>query len=122
MKELIDEINKLEPEKQKVFKNIVNRIMAIGFNIPDNKLIDSYKMHCNQIALVFAEKHDLKFDSDNWVGNQYGIISLGDYFVNIELMILDVEYEAPKNVFFDWHKNKCNNNYYSWLMMLRSSN
>ena len=84
-----------------------------------NKLETSIKKYVE----LFAIKHEMEFDF--WVADLSGTIACFsmDYYVNFEDIRLDLEKDAPKDLFFEWYdlaldlhtEDKPHINYYSFL-------
>lgn len=91
-----------------------------------SKLRENYDNACNAYLKAFCDKHDFDYDDakKSWVSNQPGTICMcGDFFVQMEDLILDVENEAEESEFFKWYDYSCecselgifSPNYGSWL-------
>ena len=86
------------------------------------QLWENYKKACNDYLQAFCQKHDFDFNSvdTGWVVDKPGtIIVIGDYFVSMEDIIVDIEQNVPEEKFleyYDWSLNDgCNWNYETWL-------
>lgn len=82
---------------------------------------------CNLYLHLFCTKHGFDADSKDvcWVANDIGgVASIADYFVDMEVMRLDIDKEAPTDEFFQWYDYSVEAyslglsapNYKSWLM------
>ena len=86
------------------------------------QLWENYKKACNDYLQAFCQKHDFDFNGvdTGWVADKPGtIVEIGDYFVSIEDIIVDIEQNIPEEKFleyYDWSLNDgCNWNYETWL-------
>lgn len=86
-----------------------------------------YEEGCNLYLRLFCEKHDFDADSNDvyWVANDIGgVAAIGDYYVNMGDMRLDIDKDAPTDEFFQWYDYSVEAyslglsapNYKSWLM------
>lgn len=91
-----------------------------------SKLKENYEKACNDYLKAFCEKHDFDYEDakTSWVAGIVGTTCMcGDYFVQLEDLILDVENEAEESEFFKWYDYSCecselgifSPNYGSWL-------
>lgn len=61
---------------------------------------------CNEYLRLFCEKHDFDYEDakDSWVANCVGDITcVGDFFVNMQTIITDIEMDAPEEEFLKWY-------------------
>jgi hypothetical protein len=88
------------------------------------QLKQNYDNAVNAILKAFCIKHELE-DTPYWIGDEIGgIASIADYFVSLQTMIDDLQFDAPENEFLKWY-DYCENmtflgsqttpNFKSWL-------
>lgn len=87
----------------------------------NSPLFKKYQNVCNQYLQTFCQKHGLDFGDHFWVSDMPGTIAyVGDYYVSMENIILDIEEEIPESEFFEWYdwtlKDGHNWTYKTWLM------
>jgi len=69
-----------------------------------NKLKQDYENACNAYLKTFVDKHDYEYDPDYWVGNSVGtVISIADYYVDMETIRIDIDRNAPVDEFVKWY-------------------
>lgn len=89
-------------------------------------LKENYVKACNDYLKAFCEKHGFDYEDakGSWVaGIVGGTCMCGDFFVNMEDMVLDVESGTDENEYFKWYDYFCESselgvfspNYSSWL-------
>lgn len=65
-----------------------------------------YNLGCIEYLRLFCEKHDFDYEDtkDAWVGNDVGgVACVGDYFVDMGVIIADIEMGAPNHEFIEWY-------------------
>ena len=63
-----------------------------------------YRNACNNYLEAFAEKHDFDVRDCDWVGNEPGgIATVGDYYVDMQTIIHDIDSDAPEEEFVKWY-------------------
>lgn len=70
------------------------------------KVRQLYEDGCNAYLQLFCEKHEFDFEDakDCWVsGDVGGITSCGDYFVDMQTIIDDIDLDASEDAFFQWY-------------------
>lgn len=68
-----------------------------------------YTLGCIEYLRLFCEKHGFDYDDakDSWVGNEVGgITCVCDYFVDMGVIIADIEMDAQEHDFVEWY-NYC---------------
>jgi len=85
----------------------------------------NYENACNAYLKAFCLKHDFDYDPTLWIGNRIGtIISIADYFVDMETIRIDIDQDAHQDEFIKWYDYSlrvgslgCNGipNYENWL-------
>lgn len=91
------------------------------------KAREYFEKGCNEYLRLFCEKHDFDFEDakESWVRNKVGeVVCVGDYFVDMNAIITDIERNAPEHEFCDWYYynieahefNLPAPNFDSWLM------
>lgn len=90
------------------------------------ELRQAYSDACNNYLKAWCEKHDLPMEDDPWVAQEPGGIALiGDYFVDMQTILTDIDMDAPEEEWWNWYDysletsevglpDKCN--FKSWLM------
>lgn len=91
-----------------------------------NELRQAYNDACNNYLKVWCEKHDLPMEDDPWVAQEPGgVAMIGDYFVDMQTILTDIDMNAPEKEWWEWYDysvvtaevglpEKCN--FKSWLM------
>ena len=91
-----------------------------------NELRQAYNDACNNYLKVWCEKHDLPMEDDPWVASEPGgVAMIGDYFVDMQTILTDIDMNAPEKEWWEWYDysietaevglpEKCN--FKSWLM------
>lgn len=65
---------------------------------------DLYELACEDYLKLFCEKHDYYYEKDAWVGSDVGgVASIGDYFVDMATIRIDVGMNLHPNVFLEWY-------------------
>lgn len=87
-------------------------------------LQSAYRKACDDYLAAFAEKHEFSKYDCSWVADQPGgIASIGDYFVNMQDIITDIDTDAHPDewlAYYDYSLD-CHGlgltccNYQSWL-------
>lgn len=87
-------------------------------------LQSDYRQACDAYLAAFAEKHEFSKYDCAWVADQPGgIASIGDYFVNMQEIITDIDTDTPADkwlAYYDYSL-ECHDlgltccNYQSWL-------
>lgn len=91
-----------------------------------SSLKENYEKACNDYLKAFCEKHGFDYENakESWVaGIVGGTCMCGDYFVQMEDLIIDVENGTKEDEFFKWYDYFCEcselgifrPNYGSWL-------
>ena len=63
-----------------------------------------YRNACNNYLEAFAKKHDFDVRDCDWVGNEPGgIATVGDYYVDMQTIIHDIDSDAPEEEFVKWY-------------------
>lgn len=65
-----------------------------------------YNLGCIEYLRLFCEKHEFGYEDveDAWVGNEVGgVACVGDYFVDMGVIITDIEMDAPEDEFIKWY-------------------
>lgn len=65
-----------------------------------------FEKGCNEYLRLFCEKHDFDYEDakDSWVANCVGDITcVGDFFVDMQTIITDIEMDAPEEEFLKWY-------------------
>lgn len=65
-----------------------------------------YNLGCIEYLRLFCEKHEFGYEDveDAWVGNEVGgVACVGDYFVDMGVIIADIEMDAPEDEFIKWY-------------------
>lgn len=65
-----------------------------------------YTLGCIEYLRLFCEKHGFDYEDtkDSWVGNEVGgVACVGDYFVDMGVIIADIEMDAPEHEFMEWY-------------------
>jgi hypothetical protein len=65
-----------------------------------------YNLGCIEYLRLFCEKHGFDYEDakDSWVGNEIGgITCVSDYFVDMGVIIADIEMDAPEHEFMEWY-------------------
>ena len=80
--------------------------------------IKQYEQACTEIVELFCEKHNTSLEF--WVADIIGsICCIGDHYLNMEDIILDLKFDAPKNAIWDWYWQTIDAeekyNYYTYL-------
>lgn len=68
-----------------------------------------YNLGCIEYLRLFCEKHGFDYEDakDSWVGNEVGgITCVCDYFVDMGVIIADIEMDAKEHDFVEWY-NYC---------------
>ena len=66
--------------------------------------ITAYAAACDNILRLFCEKHEMHYDSTDWVSYEPGTIAMiGDYFVDMATMLTDLKMNAPEEEFIQWY-------------------
>lgn len=87
-------------------------------------LQSDYRQACDAYLAAFVEKHEFSMHDCAWVADQPGgIASIGDYFVNMQEIITDIDTDAPADEWFAYYdySMECHDlgltccNYQSWL-------
>lgn len=66
-------------------------------------IINKYKLACNEVLHAFCERHEMYADDDPWVGGKAGgIACIGDYFVDMQTILYDIEYEPDTKELLRW--------------------
>lgn len=87
---------------------------------------DYFVKGCNAYLELFCDKHGFDYEDakESWVGREVGGITLvGDFYVDITTMIVDIEENAKENDFYEWYDyclaanefDLTTPNYSSWL-------
>ena len=91
-----------------------------------NELRQAYNDACNNYLKVWCEKHYLPMEDDPWVASEPGgVAMIGDYFVDMQTILTDINMNAPEKEWWEWYDysvvtaevglpEKCN--FKSWLM------
>lgn len=91
------------------------------------ELIDVQKQYClacDKYVELFCRKHDYPYEPFPWVsGDVGGIACIGDYFVDMSTIRIDLDADAPINEFIEWYDyclqateyGLTTPNYSSWL-------
>ena len=89
IKKFVTKLNKTKKEEYEAFIRDV---------------VESYEVACEDILQSFCEKHDYVYEEDAWVAGDIGTIALiGDFYVDIQTMIHDLENDIPKDEFIKWY-------------------
>ena len=70
------------------------------------KAREYFEKGCNEYLRLFCEKHGFDFEDakDSWVSDSVGgVVCVGDFFVDMETIIADIEMDAPEEEFFKWY-------------------
>lgn len=87
-------------------------------------LQSAYRKACDDYLAAFAEKHEFSMHDCSWVADQPGgIASIGDYFVNMQEIITDIDTDTPADKWLEYYDYslECHElglsccNYQSWL-------
>lgn len=88
----------------------------------NSPLYQEYQNICNKYLQIFCEKHDFDYydAKDSWVANDIGgIVMVGDFFISLETIIVDIEEDVPEEKFIQWYDwsmgEGCNARYSLWL-------
>jgi hypothetical protein len=69
----------------------------------NTKLKQDYENACHAYAEAFCKKHGYDYDPEDWVARHVGgILSVGDYFVDMETIRVDIDKNAPEDEFVKW--------------------
>lgn len=66
----------------------------------------NYINACNAYVDLFCEKHKLHYNKNDWVGGFFGagdIICINDYWLSMEDIKTDIDFNAPKDGFIEWY-------------------
>ena len=69
----------------------------------------------------------MSYEKDMWVGGDVGgTILIGDYFLNFDVIVLDMNTKQPKGLILEWYNETMEDptkwiNYKSYTMGLRQS-
>lgn len=85
-----------------------------------------FEKGCNEYLRLFCEKHEFDYEDakEMWVAGDVGsIVCCGDYFVDMQDIITDIEQDAPNGEFENWYEycfdahnlGLTTPNYQSWL-------
>jgi len=79
--------------------------MEIEIEIEVRKeLAEDYRRACNAYLKAFCDMYELEYDEDAWTVNDPGTIaSVSDYFVDMEVIRLAVDRNAPEKEFMAWY-------------------
>lgn len=59
---------------------------------------------CNDYLHAFCDKHDFYYEDCWWVSDQPGTIAMvGDYFVSMDTILVDINNDAPEEEFLKWY-------------------
>jgi len=68
------------------------------------QLQKNYENACNAYLKAFCLKHDFYLDNCFWVADQVGTIcAIGDSFVDMETIRIDIDRDAPINEWMKWY-------------------
>ena len=71
---------------------------------PRTSLSVAYDNACNDYAKAFAEKHEMDYTDEDWVGGDFGtILGLGDYYFNFQEIKYDMDYNIDKDEIFKYY-------------------
>lgn len=63
-----------------------------------------YERGCENYLMLFCEKHEYGYEPYSWVGSDIGgVACIGDYFVDMHTMRVDIDENAPKDEFVKWY-------------------
>ena len=88
------------------------------------QLKQNYEKACNAYLKAFCDKHDYDIDDCFWVADDVGTVcSIGDYFVDMVTIRIDIDRDAPVDEWMKWYDyslrlgmlNATSPNYDSWL-------
>ena len=89
------------------------------------QLKEAYRKACDAYLMAFADKHGFVYEDCDWVGGDPGgCASAGDYFVDMQTIVADIDMDAPEDQWIQWYDytleclelglpSKCN--FESWL-------
>ena len=87
-------------------------------------LQSDYRQACDAYLAAFVKKHEFPMHDCSWVADEPGgIASIGDYFVNMQEIITDIDTDARPDEWFAYYdySMECHSlgltccNYQSWL-------
>jgi len=68
------------------------------------RLLYSYDVAANNLAKEFVEQIEFCWDDCYWIGGDYGgMLSMGDYFINMQDIIDGLRYNASCDDFIKWY-------------------
>ena len=68
------------------------------------QLKQNYEKACNDYLKAFALKHDFDLSDCFWVANDVGTVcSIGDYFVDMVTIRIDIDRDAPVDEWIEWY-------------------
>lgn len=97
---------------------------GVGEAINHTQAHARYCATCNELLQLFCAKHGYTAEPDCWVGGDVGgIAAIGDYYVDMRTIIVDLREEAPEEEFIRWYDycleadelHITSPNYRSWL-------
>jgi hypothetical protein len=65
-----------------------------------------FEKGCNEYLRLFCEKHEFDYEDakEMWVAGDVGsIVCCGDYFVDMQDIITDIEQDAPNGEYENWY-------------------
>lgn len=65
-----------------------------------------FNLGCMEYLRLFCEKHGYDYEDakDAWIGNEVGgVVCIGDYFTDMDVIITDIEMDAPEDEFIKWY-------------------
>lgn len=89
-----------------------------------NILKQNYDKSCTAYLTAFCIKHDFNLCDCSWVGDDVGTVcSIGDYFVDMVTIRVDIDRDAPIDEWIKWYDyslrlgmlDAVSPNYDSWL-------
>lgn len=86
----------------------------------NSTLYTKYQNVCNKYLQTFCKKHNFDYTDTHWISDRVGtIVMIGDYFVSMDTIVIDIEQNVPEHVFLQYYnwviENEKNINYDLWL-------
>jgi hypothetical protein len=69
-----------------------------------DKLKTDYQNACNAYVKAFCKKHGFDYSDNFWVADEAGTTAcIGDYFIDMQTIISDIDLNAPEDDFLTWY-------------------